>query len=801
MQGGGNVKKKIFAFAILFLSATAYASGLVLGEDGRALYEIEVSSNATHAELYAAGLIREVLSKESGVKFRLVGEADAKKTSVPRIRVGGPQYSQVCGLAARTYDPEEWRIRTVGKDIVITGGRPRGVLYAAREFLERFAGYRFYSIDMEVIPEKKRIEVPAEIDISGKPAFRDRCLYFLYKGIPAKPYWNFVHANRMNAHGRLPEYGFSSRFGRPGGVHSLLDYAKDFPPEISWMDSRGQRIRVQKTTDGQICYTHPEVRRRIVQEMLENIRRDREDADKEKAPYPVFYDLSTNDSSVPCYCPECQKCARKYGVSGMVIDFTNTVADEIARKYKDVFVVMIAYKEAMAPPVNIRPRDNVVVRLAYMDAYFGGRSARDVLRPLDHPHNRNYLDDLEKWHKIAKNLAVWDYWIIPSDPFLTPKTAVSSRAGYLRKYRDLGVVSLFLEAELDDYYLDSFTDLRNYLTMKLMVNPDLNDRKLIEEFMDGFYGPASAPMLSYLDYLETRMKEEPDYLALKHPSKRAYLDAKFFVDADRFLGEAEKLAAGNPKYLANVRQERLIVDCCYLNLLKQFGKPPLDTPKEVIVDRMLKALDAFGAKYYTSSYWQKNREQVRGRFLAGLERPPLPEAFAGKNAIDLVWCDFPQRELINDPESAAGKAVAVSEKNYPFKIPFHSRPLAFGIYSQTLKKSPLSMTFPFDKLPSDERYHWYYLGRANIPENCVFWVHWSWQFQARIGMVHDKDDNSTQHDAYISLKVQGPAYVKGSQKSNQVIVERMIFERVVKGTPRPCDPGLLNEEVHHAGNP
>ena len=55
----------------------------------------------------------------------------------------------------------------------------------------------------------------------------------------------------------------------------------------------------------------------------------------------------------------------------------------------------------------------------------------------------------------------------------------------------LGAIGLFEEGEGDD-----FCELKNWLLLRVMWEPKLDDAKLIDEFLRGYYGEAVAPPCS-----------------------------------------------------------------------------------------------------------------------------------------------------------------------------------------------------------------------------------------------------------------------------------------------------------------
>lgn len=754
---------------------------ITLAEKGVTEYVIVTAPDASAGEQNAAAELQAYLKKATGADFKIVNQGI--NNSDVAIFVGNTEFAAKHGIVQSAFEPEEWCIRTVGRNIVIAGGRPRGVFYGVCEFLERFAGCRWLSINMELVPRVPELKIPPEVRIQAKPAFRARSIYFLVRNMPEKEFHYYTNHLRLNAYGNKPEYGWSERYGSPGGAHTYVKYSKDFPVGISWMGKDGKRVRVLKKNEGQICYSSREVRKRFADKMKVYIKKDRENAARMGAPYPVFYDMSANDCSVPCYCKECLRLSEKYGISGMVIDFTNAVAEEVEKEYPDVLIMMFAYKESMALPKNITARGNVVVRLAFMDVEFAGGRNRDVMRPLNHPQNRWYAGQMDAWRKVAAHLAVWDYWKLYYEQYPAPKTLISNLPDYLRRYRDLGVIHLFAEAEIAsamEIQPDSFIDLRNYAGAKLMVDPDLDMRNLIDDFMSGFYGKAAVPMKEYLAYLENRMKEEPLPLGYTHPARRKFMDRDFFLASNSLLTQAEKLASGEALPLANIGQERLILDLAYLNMMPdRFPDNPLKITKEQLAARIRKNLDTFGRKYFTEKAWRKIKAENFQRYLAPFHRPPLPDEFKGRTVIDMVWSDLGSGTVVEDADAAGGKARSVPQKYYSGKAPFHGRDIEFGIYARDTKKHLLKKVIAKIQIPQDEKYHFYYLGRTGIPENSCLWLHWTWWLQIPLAGVYDPMNTDTRYDIWLSLKAQGPSYVKGSRLPDDLRVDRAIFAKVM----------------------
>ncbi len=770
---------------LLWLAATSLSSGeIILADGGKTDWRIVIADRAETSERTAAKELADYLKQSTGAEFVVVAEAEARP---PACYVGDTAFARGHGIDSTALKPEEWLVRSVDGNLVFAGGRPRGVLYGVYEFLERFMHWRPCSINREYLPPQPKPVLAEPVELSGRPAFP------LFRYLQEMCHNRPENYGRYQAHLRStyplipPEYGSGVNYGSPRSSHTYASYSKDFPVEISWMNRNGQRVRVTKNFgEGQICYTHPEVRKRFLEKLRQFIAADRKRCAEAKVPCPLVYAVDANDCSVPCYCPECRKSAAEYGVSGMVLDFTNAVAAGVAEEYPDVKVMMFAYKETMEPPRKaIKARDNVIVRLAVMDFEFSFSpvQSRDILRGLDKSENRWYGNCLERWRNFAGSLFIWDYWKLYYDAFPAPKAYVRNRAELVRHYRDAGCLALYVEAEIHDGELESFADLRSYAGAKLMIDPDLDIDALIAGFMNDFYGPAGKSMNDYYCYVEKRMNEDPAPLGLTPAARRPYLDAEFFTVSDRLLTEAERCAAERPDILADVRQERLILDLAWLFMKDRIGRPAIAGSKAELIARVRQNFDGWLRKYFAADAREQIIREKLDPLLARLDAPPPPEEFANQYVVDFNWTDFRDRDLIADPDAAGGRCASADKMLASLTPPaggWHERTPEMGIYDAMNKKHLVKITIPKTELPTDEKFHLRPVGRVKIGEITELWAHWSWRPRLKLTKAYDRFNSDTLYDCYVSVKFQGPAYVPGSKLENDVRVDRITLVKVTK---------------------
>jgi len=381
-------------------------------------------------------------------------------------------------------------------------------------------------------------------------------------------------------------------YGSPGMCHTFHAYSKDFPadhPEYFSLGRDGKRERAESGSGpGQLCLTNPEVRKLLLAKLKKFIAQDRENAAKNGQPAPRVYDISQNDNhDHMCLCPACKALVEKEGsASGLLLDCINELADGIKDEYPDVVVMTFAYTMTLKTPKTVKPRDNVMIRLAQLNGEWAPKSKEalhypDYFRPLSHPINRDVYGDITAWSKRAKHLAIWTYWVIylqnewgypTTDVFPTPYVNVACIQPNLQLYLRNRVEDVFIECEHSER--SSFQALKLWLGQKLLQDPNQPAAPLVRSFMEGYYGSASPQMTEYLNYMEQRIAAVPATINLSSTSEhlRPYLDLEFFTTVHRLLTEAERKCGADANSLSHVRQEWFPVDAAIFGMWSQLER-------------------------------------------------------------------------------------------------------------------------------------------------------------------------------------------------------------------------------------
>ncbi len=747
-------------------------------------WKIVTSDNAMAAEQYGAQLLSRVIGKRLNCRFKVTGET-AWKRETPAIIIGDTVYMGEKLQRPMKFGPEEWYLEAhPDGNIMIGGGKPRGTLYAVYEFLERFAGYRHYAIGAELIPVRNELEIPADMKIQGKPFFRFRTL--------SEGVWGSAKHEEFQSHNRAlysdqAKYGFGRRFtGSPAQSHTFWLYSQDFPDNetLFSLDIHGRRLRaVNAHGPGQLCMTNREARRLVKEKLRSYIRRDREEADANPGmDYPVIYDISQNDNQHPCLCGECSK----LGAAGALIDFINDIAADIAQDYPDVLIQTFAYMYSLNPPRNAAVHPNAMIRIASLGTEWSGVGTRETMRSLEHPGNAGELKLLNAWQRSAAKIHIWDYGTIYKDYFPSPYTFVRGQAVNIAKYASMNAEGVYLEAEVYGKCTapQSFADLKNYLFLRLLIDPYQDAEAVIRDFMQGFYGPAAEPMLELLNYLEACQNAEPGGFNRKPVQARQYLNAGFFQHSLKLLAEAETLAAGQPEILQRIRQEYYPFDFAMLSL---FDRPPSGGSRADILARLEKCAEEIRNKYLEEEYYRPDarisalREKDQQHFELLRNPVGMPEQFMKRKIVmDFTWNSFaprPHIAVVEDAGAAGGRAACLDHTFRKLSKGNHDKPFEIGIYDNKQKKIIARIEWK----PGDENYHWVKIPAVKLTPDIRMWAHWTWVLSpVNLEEAFNILEADTKYDIYFSVKLQGPAYIVGSTKNNAAYMDRVIVVESTK---------------------
>jgi len=515
------------------LAAPRLEAAVRIAKGGRALARVVVAPDASETERFAAGELALFLHIVTGAEFPVgtPGEPSGERLLVGpgAARMAVPE-GDLAGLV-----PEEIFVRTIGRDLVLVGGGPRGTLYAVYAFLEDVVGCRWWTGTASRMPWRPTLYV-GDIRIRFKPPLEYREPYWY---VAFDPVWSARNkANGTRAGGDDVRGGRQVYEGFVHTFYGLIPPEKYFAEHPEWFSEiEGQRT----AKNAQLCLTNEDMRRELVKNLKERLRAN---------PAATIASVSQNDCHGNCACPRCRSADEEEGgPAGSLLRFVNAVAADLEAEFPEVAVDTLAYQYTRKPPRLVRPRPNVIVRLCSIECSFA--------RPLDDPANKTFFDDLEGWSKIAGRLHIWDYTTNFSH-YVQPHPNFAVLAPNIRLFVGRNVRGVFEQGAYQSWGSE-MAELRAWMLAKLLWDPGLDEDRLREEFLSGYYGPAAGPIEGFLELLERAVARSGDPLGCYSPAEAKFLSFETLRRSWAFLRAAERRAHRSAEYGRRVRRASLPV--------------------------------------------------------------------------------------------------------------------------------------------------------------------------------------------------------------------------------------------------
>jgi len=394
-------------------------------------------------------------------------------------------------------------IRALDEKLYLLGASGRGNLYAVYDFLEKFAGCRFYASYYEKIPQTDTLTVPADTDIREVPVFTVRNTFWA-------DYKNDMFCAKRKANGRKfkpidPAWGGSANWAG-GACHTLMALSE---------------MKTDRHFNVEPCLCDEQV----YETVLKNVR-----AWLHAHPGARFISVSQNDSDsrgVGCMCDKCKALLDKTGsYAGSYILFVNRIADAIRDEFPDVMIHTFAYRFTRQAPIGVKPAPNVTVEMCTIEGCF--RHPLDECDAIDDPHLKSdsFPVLLQKWSALSEVLSIWDYTTDFAHYSLTfPNFEVLRKNA--RLFADNNAKYIFEQGAYTSRN-GEFCELRGYLFSHLLWNPYMDQEeytRLAVEFIDDYYGAGAEYIKEFLALAQETTKDHHmtvyDHPTVLYPNKVA----------------------------------------------------------------------------------------------------------------------------------------------------------------------------------------------------------------------------------------------------------------------------------------
>jgi len=655
------------------LESNATETPLELTQNGTSSYRIIIADDAIPSENTAARELSEYLQRISGATLPVKMESEAVITGKNILIGHSAQVKQMLpDIDFAKLKPDEIIIHTIGDTLILSGGRPRGTLYAVYTFLEKELGCRWWTSTDSSIPVIPSINIEPR-QVRYAPQFMSREAHY------TDPNQNpgFAAKLKLNGHFyKIPDElgGHYQILGWCHTFYQLLPPKKYFTAHPEWYSE----IKGKRTFENaQLCLTNPEMKNELVKQALDWIA---------QKPHAGYISISQNDWDGRCTCAKCKELETLEGSpSGPLLRFVNSVATEITKTYPHMLIETLAYQYTRSPPKITKPGANVIIRLCSIEC--------DFLRPLTSNLNRDFQKDLENWRRISPQLYIWDYTANFSQCLL-PHPNLQVFGPNLHNFAANNVTAVF---EQGDAYttIGDFVRMKTWVLAHLLWNPQADADELNDEFLNGYYGAAAPYLKQYLELIKRDAETSNSKLSCYHLHDN-WLKTQTMQKCLSLFAQALKAVAGDQTLQDRVSREQIPLLTAILDqgnyAIRRLEQNP---------DTLIRQLETIGNKWKNIHYAESSKCRYKD-YLQELRRTMSPAKIpkVGLSGAAPNWIDFQENYFtlynvskVKDDEASNTMAAMIPKGNTDWAV---------------------QCELPGDQILQNKRWHCYAVIRASV---------------------------------------------------------------------------------------
>jgi len=469
-----GIRVKLVYILIAVLACAASSSGLEQASSLDNFYgsEIVIPETAPRVIANAAEDLAAHLSRATGKSFSI---GSAASRGIFLFTSGSRNVPASIVSALKGKGKEAFLLRSEGKNrLWIVGNSASGVEHGVYTYLDRL-GFRWFfpSEEWTVIPSLKSIAV--EANFVSSPAFHQRDFFGTggYGGrLPVDP--EMTMQKRVETWKRRNLLGGEIRiFGHAGEAFNMA-HKQELIAHPEYLAEIGGK-RQEWSPGTKPCYSNPGLIDLYVKDRLAAFKGLYEqDPD---GPSSFAVSVEPSDGGGHCECAECRKIG---SVSDRVFSLANRVARAIATAYPGRHVSLFAYNEhAAVPSIPLEP--NVYVSIVPYGFQRTGMSPEELI---------------EAWGKKVKQMGIYDYWSIPDwSQNMPDMDFIKTPAEKIRFWHKNNVYGFLGESTTSTGSMG----VAWYLSSRLLWNPDVDVKVLLDDFYTKAFGQSAAPMKRMLE--------------------------------------------------------------------------------------------------------------------------------------------------------------------------------------------------------------------------------------------------------------------------------------------------------------
>lgn len=475
--------------------APAITTPMHIVADGKSEFSIVTSENADECIMTAAKELQTYIEKISGAELEIITENQLAEGEKAIVLGETKLEKEITEVNRAAIGADGFLLYSDGNYLLIAGGDSRGTLYGVYTLLEDYLGVRWFTPELEVVPESKDVIIDGKLNKIVQPSFAVR------RNDTGGTNDAYRARTKMNVsfHYEMPGYGGALTY-----VLWDVTFDKLVPDSLfaEHPEYFAQLPDGTRTTD-HVCVSHPEVLTVAVENARKAIL-----ADKKNAKY---IHIGQKDNSNYCQCENCTALYEKYGsVSAPTIIFTNAFADALDDEFSDFTFTFYAYLETERPPrdLSLRCNPNVVPVLcglhhacrSHLLTECGAQDGDESFLNLYGEIEPTIAQDFADWTKIADRTFIYDYTInfLNTAQFFSNFETMQPTMKYMH---DIGITGYVYNC--GDGHYAAFNDLRNYLLRKIQWDVDCDVEYHMMDFIKAYYGEAAAPYIKEILDIQT----------------------------------------------------------------------------------------------------------------------------------------------------------------------------------------------------------------------------------------------------------------------------------------------------------
>ena len=354
--------------------------------------------------------------------------------------------------------------------MTIKGGVARDVLFGVYKFLEEYAGFRYFTYELETCTEDD-VVITDGVLMNYVPVIGPRRLTW-YSVYQDSYFWCLKNGVNFGV-GLSEEQGGQSLNYGDYFVHTIGKLSGTTYPYPDYCSNP--------------CLTDPDVYATV----LANVRKA-----LEANPAINIISISQTDVEMWCQCPNCSKIAEEEGsLSGLWIRFLNKIAEDLEEDYPNLTIDTLAYKHTQTAPKITKPHKNVCIRLCSITCCF-----THAINDPNCTRNKKFCEDIIAWGKICDNIHIWDY-TTDFHYYISTFANLFTIYDNMQFFAENNVVSMFPQGNSQGYS-GEFGELRAYLLAKLMCDPYMSREEYsnhMNEFLKAYYGEGWESIRAFID--------------------------------------------------------------------------------------------------------------------------------------------------------------------------------------------------------------------------------------------------------------------------------------------------------------